>query len=202
MKMSRSRIYLTPKVKAKLDAYIKLCAYEISGLGKVERLGNEDFLVTEVILLEQACSPASTLLDEDDLARFMTELLRKGENPAKWKLWFHSHPGDSDVFWSYTDEKTCASFNNGWMLSIVANGQGDYLGRIDVYEPVHLYDDEVSVSVYTELDDEELKAIREEIERKVRPKFYYLKQYKSEEQGQEEDEGYGLPEAGWHRYPR
>lgn len=160
-----STIYFTPHAMARLNAYIDYCDGEVSLLGRVERL-NSDFLVTEVHLLEQETTMASTELDSEAIARFLTELVEKGEDPSTYKLWVHSHV-DFEVFWSATDEATCRRFQNKWMLSMVANRRRDYLGRIDVYEPIHL-SAELPVRVYTQLQDEEIEEIKEEIKQKVK----------------------------------
>jgi len=171
-----SAIYFTPRAMALMNAYVDLSEGEVSLLGKVERLGS-DFLVTDVRLIEQESTWASTKLDEEALARFLMELVEKGEDPGAWKLWIHSHCG-FEVFWSATDEATCRRFNNNeWMLSVVANRRREYLGRIDVYEPIHL-SAELPVRVYTRLEDEEIASIKEELERKVRRKTWCFPDYR------------------------
>jgi len=164
-----STIFFTPRAMALLQAYVNLSEGEVSGIGKVERLGS-DFLVTEILLLEQESSWASTELDLNALARFLEGLLERGEDPSAYKLWWHSH-SEAEVFWSVTDDETCQGFNNRWMLSVVINKVGDLLGRIDVYEPIHLTS-ELPVKVYTPLAEEELEAIKEELAQKVRRKAW------------------------------
>jgi hypothetical protein len=168
-------IYFTQHAMALLHAYIDCSDGEVSGIGKVERLNSGDFLVTETRLLEQESTWTSTVLDEKALTRFLTELVAQGEDPSSYKLWWHSH-GDFDVFFSTTDEATCRRFNNRWMISVVANKSQDYLGRIDVYEPIHL-SAELPVRVYTHLEDEQLEAIKEEVKRKVHCKTWAFHEY-------------------------
>jgi hypothetical protein len=160
---------------ALLQAYVNLSEGEVSGIGKVERLGSEDFLVTEILLIEQESGWAYTELNQEALARFLEELISKGEDPATYRLWWHSH-ANGDVFWSGTDETTCRRFGNQWMLAIVANKGGEILGRIDVYEPIHLAS-ELPVRVYTPLEEGEEERIKEELKRKVRRKAWTFRRW-------------------------
>lgn len=162
-------IYFTSHAMATMNGYIDQSVGEISGIGRVELLGDEGFLVSEIRLIAQVNSCVSTELDEEALSDFLVELVERGHDPSAWKLWWHKHP--FGVFWSGTDEATCLRFANKWMLSVVANPQREYLGRIDVYSPIHLAQ-ELPVRVYTRLKDEEIAAIKEEINRKVRRKTW------------------------------
>ncbi|HID57226.1 TPA: hypothetical protein EYP37_11900, partial [Candidatus Poribacteria bacterium] len=164
-----SIIYFAPKAMAKLNAYVDHSEGEVSGLGKVKQIG-EDFHVREVLLIEQESGYSSTELDDDALAEFLQELVAKGEDPSSWRLWWHSH-GSFKVFWSFIDEKTCAKFNNEWMISVVTNQRREYLGRLDLYRPIHLWT-ELPVRVYVELSEDEIEAIKEELEKKVRRKAW------------------------------
>lgn len=191
-----STIYFTPRAMAKLQAYVSLSEVEVSGIGRVERLDSEDFLVTEVLLIEQESSWASTELDSEALQRFLEELISKGEDPGLYKLWWHSH-SDSSVFWSNVDDETCEHFKNKWMLAVVANRKGEISGRIDIYEPIHL-SAELPVRVYTPLEEGEEERIKEELARKVRRKAWVFRRWSwgwNEDEGEEEPQDRGSNEA-------
>lgn len=200
-----STIYFTPRAMAKLQAYVSMSDGEVSGIGRVERLDSEDFLITEIILLEQESGWASTELDDEALTGFLEELISKGEDPGAYKLWWHSH-GNAPVYWSVTDDETCRRFQNRWMLSVVVNKRGECKGRIDVYEPIHLAG-ELPVRIYTPLEEGELEAIKEELQQKVRRKTWSYsyergrwpwRRWREDEEGEEqalEDRDRGSTEA-------
>lgn len=170
-KEGKMKLYFTPKAKIKLDLYIRLSDTEVSGVGRVTLLERGSFLVDDVFILEQECSWSETALDQEALARFLEEFVAKGERPSGLRLWWHSHR-DWDVFWSRRDERTIRCFNVPWLISVVGNRRGDYLARLDVFEPAHLTRDKIPVDVYLEADEKEACAIKRQLEQKVRRKTY------------------------------
>jgi hypothetical protein len=162
------RVLITLEAKKRLDLYIKLADGEISGLGRVRRLG-PDFLIEEVFLFEQESGPGDTELDPDSVAGWLTELIRRGEDPSQIKLWWHSHATMS-VFWSGTDEATASRFANSWMISVVGNKRGEYLCRLDLYEPVRLTIDGLRLEVHWSEDSALRTEVEAEIKEKVRKK--------------------------------
>jgi hypothetical protein len=164
----RPIVFITPEAKRKLDSYIRLCNLEISGLGIVTKLG-VDLLVEDVFIFPQEVSAAHTDLDSGAIAMFLTELITKGVETKDIKLWWHSHAGGCS-FWSHTDEDTIDKLGNSWMLSIVGNKDGDYLARVDVYNPIRVTVDELKVETYIEREQELDTQIYFEIKRKVKVK--------------------------------
>ena len=59
------RIMFAPEALADVMTAILLCPVEISGLGRIERMGEREFLVKEVVIFEQSCSSASTEFDPE-----------------------------------------------------------------------------------------------------------------------------------------
>ncbi|MGB2761947.1 MAG: hypothetical protein WBC21_00155 [Minisyncoccales bacterium] len=157
------RAFILPEAKQKMDMYIQIAEGEISGLGKARQLGR-DFLAEEVFIFEQDSDFSTTELDSQAVSKWLTELVRQGKNPAEIKLWWHSH--DRDVFWSQKDNRTIDGFANKWMLSIVGNKRGDYLIRLDLYEPIRLTIDGLSLEIYYP----ENKTLKEEIEKEIKAK--------------------------------
>jgi proteasome lid subunit RPN8/RPN11 len=170
LKVSVPRVFITPQAMQRLALYIHGCPDEISGLGRVERLG-EDFLITEVFLFKQRATGASTELSEKDIAEWLTDLVRQGKDPSKIKLWWHSH-ASMGAYWSSTDEETVFRFSaTDWMISLVGNKRGEYCVRLDIYKPIRLTLDGLPLEVYW-LEDKELKAeVEKEIKEKVKRGF-------------------------------
>lgn len=159
------KVFITPEAKRALDTYIDLCPLEISGLGKVMRVG-KIFLVYTVELFAQEVTAGSTDLDTETLQKFLLEIVKAGGNPEEYKLWWHSHV-NGGCHWSQTDEDTCDRFKNGWMLSVVANKHGEYLARLDIYEPVRITLDRLQFEVRAFADDELIAKLKEEVAAKV-----------------------------------
>lgn len=158
-------IHITPQAMAKLDTYIKLVPTEVSGLGKVEKIDGELF-ITDVYLLEQVVSGVSTDLDTEAVSKFITDMVRKGEDPGDIKLWWHSH-ANMDTFWSGTDENTAERFQNGWMLCIVGNRHGKYRVRFDIYEPIRATVDRLELKVAWKVSQKEREKLEKEVSSKV-----------------------------------
>ncbi len=159
-------VYVPPEILAKIETYIACAKGEISGLATVERYGERDFLVTELYLLKQKCSPSQTTLDPEGLAQFAYDFVRNGGDMSKLKVWWHSH-ANFGVSWSQDDERTIQGFQNEWLLSIVGNKAGAYLARLDVFSPVRVTDRGLLVRSFRPVDAEQLKEIEAEIAEKV-----------------------------------
>jgi hypothetical protein len=156
------KIKLTKNATMKLRTYVKYADGEVSGLGTVDVAGG-DFMVDDVCIFEQTASAVHTELSQAALAKFMHEKMKAGEDVSRYMLWWHSH-GDMDVFYSSTDTGTLDGQEGStpWLLSLITNKQGEYVGRLDVYEPVHIY---IDVSVSEEKLYEDVPACKIEIEK-------------------------------------
>jgi len=140
------RLYLLPQVEERIRHYTDLAAGEVSGLGTVEEFDG-GFLVTDLFLPKQTCFPGGTDLDQDSVATLIMELDQTGKDVGTLRFWWHSH-GSLDVFWSGTDEECINNLANGdYVLSLVTNKRGQVLARLDIFRPVRVVVDEVSVSV-------------------------------------------------------
>ncbi len=157
-------VTLSPRAAQKLRLYVELCPYEISGLGEMEVLP-AGFQVRDLHLLKQRCSASYTELLPDGVARFLISYLEQGGDPAVLKLWWHSH-GEMDVFWSPIDDYTAKGFNNDYMLSLVANKEGDHLCRLDLYQPLKLTLDRLAV-VLPAAATAEAGAMREAVRKEI-----------------------------------
>ena len=74
---------VNPIVEVEPDAYavmyyaVQAAKGEVSGLGKVKKIDNEHFVVTEAMIMEQACNSGYTELDDETLSQFIYELAKQ-----------------------------------------------------------------------------------------------------------------------------
>lgn len=128
-----TRMIIPAKVWAMLSAYCASAPGEVSGFGRIEFNEEEDALVTEVVLIEQEGNQGSTLMQEEEINKFLYYLVKRQQDPAEWNLWWHTH-ADGSVFWSPTDEENIQNIQNmfgGKLFSIVLNKANHYLARLD-----------------------------------------------------------------------
>jgi hypothetical protein len=194
------KLYITPEAKQKLELYTAAASGEISGLGRAY-VHNDDIYVEDIYLLKQECTGSSTDLDPEAVAEFITELIAAGRAPEEIKVFWHSHD-NMGCFWSGTDEKTCQSFGNGWMVSIVVNKKGESLSRLDVYDPVHLICDKLELEVTCPPASKEFREMIEaEVKAKVSVKTYNYGGM-GFHQGNFQQGGYKPYVSEWERDPR
>lgn len=135
------KILITDYAYLKMQSYIDLCEYEISGMGKVKIIDSNTLLVEDVRLWKQTVTSTTSNLDQDAEPKFVNELIKDGENINDWKLWWHSH-ADMNVFWSGTDTGTIKTIMKvgedgkrsglDFLVSIVGNKKAEFKARIDV----------------------------------------------------------------------
>ncbi len=131
--------------RQKWDHWVALAKGEVGALGLVEDT-DDGPVVTDLFLVKQVCTQASTDLDPDDVARLMVEMEAEGR-ADQLRAWFHSH-GTLNVFWSGTDDRTIAGFCSDLpFVSIVTNKRGEVRARVDLFQPVRITLDELPVEV-------------------------------------------------------
>lgn len=161
-------VFITPEAKQRLDLYLQCASGEISGLGSVQKMG-DDFLITQVYLFEQKCSASGTELDSESVASFLLEAVRAGLDTSVLKLWWHSHVNMS-CFWSGDDDDTAKRLAmGGWFISVVGVKSGDYLCRLDMYDPVRITLDGVDFRVCLSINPALRKEVEMEVKQKVKP---------------------------------
>lgn len=137
-----------PLVILSFTAFQKLLCYtaaaeaEVAGLGYVDDLGDNKFLVTDVFILPQTADANEATLDPAALNKFVSEC----ECAEKLKFQWHSH-GHCGVFFSPQDLGTIAGYENGMMISLIINKAHDMICRIDIFEPMYM---PASVNLVTE----------------------------------------------------
>ena len=159
------RLHLLPEVEERIRHYTELAGGEVSGLGTVEEFDGS-FLVDNVYLPTQTCTPAGTTLDEGAVATLLMELEAAGKDSGRVRFWWHSH-AHHDVFWSQIDEDCIEGLTNGdYVLSLVTNKRGHTLARLDIFRPTRLTVEHLQVSVRNR--DENLRdACHEELTRNL-----------------------------------
>jgi len=160
------KLYIKPEVKRKLEAYVRHCKFEISGLGEVEEIDGK-LVVTNIFLLKQEGSGASTTLDPEALSLFLTDYVMEGGDPSKLKWWWHSHC-HMNAYWSSTDDKCMNSFSPGdYFVATVMNKKGEQRSRLDFYKPLRASVDNLPLELYYEGQETLDEEIKKEIEEKV-----------------------------------
>jgi hypothetical protein len=113
-----------------------------------------EFRILEVFLpSKQDNSAATTDIASDEIHNLMTELIQQGKDIEKLKLHWHSH-ADMGVFHSGTDEDNYATLQNGeYLVSLVINRSGSFLGRVDYQSPVSFSVSGVPIYLVVKVDD-------------------------------------------------
>jgi len=160
------KINIERKAWDKIRAYVNNCDCEIGGLGKVTTDG-EDFFVSDAEIFTQTVTPTHVDMTAETLAIFQMEKLKKKESLVDYKFWWHSH-AKMGTFFSSTDTDT---INNSrefpWLVSFVTNHKHEMSARVDIYHPVHMYIDKVTVVVVDEIDQTIIDNCIAEIAEKV-----------------------------------
>lgn len=161
-------LFITQAARKKLRYYVDQCEDEISGLGKVKKLSPGVFVFYDLEIFDQVVSAAHSTIDEAALGKFLFEKTKAKEKLSEYRVWWHSH-AKMKTFWSGTDNGTIdQSSEFPWLISLVTNHAGDLLARLDLFDPVRVTEQELTVTVIED-EDPELKAqCLKEIEAKVR----------------------------------
>ncbi len=133
------RVTIDAEALERIWHWTDLAKGEFSCLGQV----TGDMLVHDVQLFEQTCTQASTDIDQQALAKFLCQ----HPNPEKVRAWIHSH-GNLNVFWSQQDDACIDGLHSEtFLLSLVVNKRREMKCRLDVWQPVRLTLDDLSVEV-------------------------------------------------------
>ena len=129
----------------KLWCWTRMAKGEVSMLGLVEETP-EGPAITDLFLMKQTCTAASTDMDQSDVARLLFDLSATGTE-GNLRAWVHSH-ADMATFWSKTDEDCIEGLaGNPYVVSLVVNKKGDVKARVDVFGAVRFTIDELPVKL-------------------------------------------------------
>lgn len=188
-------VNVKPGVFSKMFGWCKAADSEVSGLFLVKKEAQR-FLIYDAFILPQECTSAATELDPQGIAKLMAELHKKKIPLSDLRGWWHTHY-NFNCFWSSTDvataEALCAS-GKDWGLAIVLNQKNEYICRLDIYQPVRVAFDHLTISEGNMISDEEMKRYRADVATNVRPWKYAGVHY-----GTSSAYSGGLP--GIHRLP-
>ena len=157
-------LHITYEAQKKLDLYIQHCDVEISGLGEIDLVNNNELWIKDIYIFPQSGSMVGTLLDSNALIDFLTQRTLEGKDGDILRCWWHSHV-NMRVFYSATDLTTIERFTGDYLISLVGNKKHELLARLDIYNPLRLTLD-LSIQTQSELDLE--KTIKAEIKSKTR----------------------------------
>lgn len=167
-----------PKTFADIWLAIALCPIEVSGLAKVRKEGTVYTVYDDVIIPEQICSASNTEFDDVEYDKWCRELIETGlgESLNEYRLWWHSHI-TGEVSPSPTDKENISRWSHcDWWLSFIGNKFGDWLVRIDIFQPERLkpcynpsqsFTERIGKSSFRALMHEREKRINELINRRV-----------------------------------
>jgi len=151
----------------KLQLYVELSApNEVTGIGTVVVRDAENLEVTEIFLSRQMTSPAVCEFEDGELNGIIYDLMEQNpERVSQLRFRWHSH-GCGKVFWSQKDERDIESWEAPWVVNLVMNVQGDYLCRLDYFQPLRIREYPVKIKVdYLE------SALRENCAQELREKL-------------------------------
>ncbi len=152
----------------KLRLYVEGVPGEISGFGKV-RKEKDTLFVEEIRIFSQSVSGGDAKLDYKSLGKFWDELMKNNEEPADWKLWWHSH-ANMDAYFSNIDEATIEDYDtqqqvDNWLLSLVTNKLGKTMTRLDVFQPIRCTIENLPVDIRFNNP-----AVKEQIKKEIKEK--------------------------------
>ncbi len=138
-------VWIDPMPHEKLWLWTRMAKGEVSMLGLVEDTPDGP-AITNLYLMKQTCTGASTDMDQADVARLLFDLGSAGLE-GQLRAWVHSH-ADMAVFWSKTDDDCIEGLGGEpYIVSIVVNRRGDVRARVDVFKPVRFVIDELPVKL-------------------------------------------------------
>ena len=162
------KLYLTSESWQKMSYFVDEVKTEISGLGKVEKTEEGEFIVTDVRIFEQVVSGAHSDIEAEALAKFQVELIKGNENPAEWVLWWHSH-ASMKTFFSQRDTDTIdESTDFRYLISLVTNHAHDFDARVDIFDPCRIWTALDTEVLPTEPDPKLIKSCQKQIKAKIK----------------------------------
>ena len=160
-------VVLAPQAFTQLFGYAYSTGLEISCLGIVRRDGAL-FQIERFCLVKQHSSTGHTELDQEAVAAVVEELRKEGkaDELTALKCWAHSHP-NLGLFWSKTDDDTCARLVSDWLVSLVVSNDFAIRCRIDVGGTIPFTIDQVPVFVEAAAEKDLLARVRRQVQELV-----------------------------------
>lgn len=167
-------VYYHRRAWEKMWKYIDLCSQEVGWLGTVEEIEGGNYYITDVFLLEQEVSGATTDIESDAIAHLALQLEEQGIDSSTLRFWGHSHvnmgvtPSGQDESQTQEYIEDCHYFIRG-----IYNKKRDM--KVDVFDVdkglvFQRCDNKVFDPEYSTEFTEQIQA---EVTEKVKQKTYY-----------------------------
>lgn len=138
---------------------------EIGGM-LVARLEDDFIVIQNPVILKQTISGASCTLDKKALAAYYAEAIKEYGDDIFF-VWWHSHAKMGAGF-SGTDDNTIKEwFNSDFVVSLVVNIKGEHKLRVDMFKPVHVYRDDLELTISRPVDDNIIKEVKEKCSKNI-----------------------------------
>lgn len=145
---SAPKVVIDDMVYQKIMWWVNKSNNEVSGLGKVRRVGDVIHVI-DVMLLPQKNSGSTTDIEGDDVGKAMFELK---DTEGDLRFWWHSHV-DMAVFWSGTDMDTMKKVAaGGWFVNTVFNKRREMRTAISMNDPFPAILDNLETTIQRSLD--------------------------------------------------
>lgn len=92
--------------------------------------------IYDIEVLPQLVTGITANLDEESMAKFVFNKLKKGESTEEYKVWWHSHVDMGASFSSQDVDTIDASSEYPYLISIVSNKQKELTCRLDIFNPI------------------------------------------------------------------
>lgn len=157
------------KIWQQMHCFAQLCSPdEVTGTGLLKKISNSELVVEKIFLPNQTVSTGESDFTETGMHEIITDLIMAGTpEKTEWlKFRWHSH-AKYDCFFSKKDLDDIAEYSGDWVVNLVINEAGDHMVRLDMFEPLQIFDVPIRVIVDYKIG----KALRErcqaEIDEKV-----------------------------------
>ena len=108
---------------------------EIGGMAVCYKDKEDDWILTEPVILKQEVDHGSTSIDKTELAKYYTKTGMKWGKKEFRFCWWHSHH-NMGAFWSKTDTDTIDEYEDSDLsFALVVCLNGDYKFRVSMWEP-------------------------------------------------------------------
>lgn len=174
-------VLMTLHAKRKMDLIIHSVTTEIGWLGFVERLPDNEYLITDVVVPKQEVNGGTCEITEDGLVELADSILSEEgglEKVNTMRLWGHSHAnmGTSPSGQDNTQMEIFTKNVKDFFIRLIANKKGEYNFTVYEYDR-NLITEEAPTEIVTD-DDEALKAeIKETVAKNVKELTYHKNTY-------------------------
>lgn len=153
----------------KINCYVLLCLpNEVTGTGILKKTSNHELVVEEIFLPNQTVSPGESDFTEVGMHEIISDLIMAGtpEKVERLKFRWHSH-AYGNCFFSVKDLHDIAEYSGDFVVNLVMNGAGEYLVRLDIFEPLRLENLPIRLVVDYPIGRKMREACKAEVDNKV-----------------------------------